>query len=313
MNNAQIESFLTIVKTGSLNKAAELLYISQPTLTYRLKSLEEELGHTLFFRKRGQHLSVLTPEGKAFLPIAEQWRRAFSETESFKADRLQQEIRIASVDSLNAYAFIPLFQTLGTVASHLSIRTHYSYEIYALAERQEIDVGFVLQPYQIPDIRVTPLFSEKMYLVFGARPAEGKPCLHPLELDPAKEIYLDWGGEFRRWHERWFGGRAQPYVKIDTISLWEQFLREDSWAILPASVLAAFRQKTALTAVLPEEGPPDRICYMISSRHSPLDKCLWAPDFFGALDGFLREKAWLTRLWRPVPPENSCKTDAGLI
>ena len=40
--------FLTIIKTGSLSKAAEVLYISQPSLTKQIKCLEAQLGTPLF-------------------------------------------------------------------------------------------------------------------------------------------------------------------------------------------------------------------------------------------------------------------------
>ncbi|MBR6426694.1 MAG: LysR family transcriptional regulator, partial [Clostridia bacterium] len=61
MTIQQIQYLLTIVRTGSLNRAAEQLYVSQPTLTGVVKSLEEELGITLFNRtNRGV---TLTPEG----------------------------------------------------------------------------------------------------------------------------------------------------------------------------------------------------------------------------------------------------------
>ena len=43
MKQDDIETFLTLNKTGSLTKAAETLYVSQPTVSHRLKDLEEEL------------------------------------------------------------------------------------------------------------------------------------------------------------------------------------------------------------------------------------------------------------------------------
>ena len=44
--------FLTIVKTGSLTKAAEILYITQPSLSKYLSRLEENLNIQLFDRSR---------------------------------------------------------------------------------------------------------------------------------------------------------------------------------------------------------------------------------------------------------------------
>jgi DNA-binding transcriptional LysR family regulator len=68
---AHVECFLEIVRTGSLTRAAEALFVTQPTLTDRLKSLEQELGKPLFFRTRRYGLQ-LTAAGEAFLPHAQQ-------------------------------------------------------------------------------------------------------------------------------------------------------------------------------------------------------------------------------------------------
>ncbi|MFD2880212.1 LysR family transcriptional regulator [Paenibacillus rhizoplanae] len=48
-----IEAFLAIVRTGSISKAAELLHLSQATVSYRLKTLEQEMGGLLVERRKG--------------------------------------------------------------------------------------------------------------------------------------------------------------------------------------------------------------------------------------------------------------------
>ncbi len=66
----QLNYIITIAETGSINKAAEQLYISQPSLTSALQELEKELGITLFHRSgRGV---TLTGDGAEFLPYARQ-------------------------------------------------------------------------------------------------------------------------------------------------------------------------------------------------------------------------------------------------
>ena len=70
MTIQQIQYILTIAKEGSLNKAAEKLFLSQPSLTSALKELENELGIVIFNRtSRG-----ITPtnDGVEFLRKARQ-------------------------------------------------------------------------------------------------------------------------------------------------------------------------------------------------------------------------------------------------
>lgn len=70
MTLTQLHYIITVVETGSLNKAAQELYISQPSLTSAIKELEKELGITLFYRSsRGV---ALTNDGAEFLLYARQ-------------------------------------------------------------------------------------------------------------------------------------------------------------------------------------------------------------------------------------------------
>ena len=70
MTLTQMNYIITISETGSLNKAAEALYISQPSLTNAVKELEKELGITIFNRSgRGV---TLTNDGTEFLMYARQ-------------------------------------------------------------------------------------------------------------------------------------------------------------------------------------------------------------------------------------------------
>ncbi len=70
MTLVQLHYLITIAQTNSMNKAAEQLYVSQPSLTSSMKELEKELGISLFYRSgRGV---TLTNEGTEFLLYAKQ-------------------------------------------------------------------------------------------------------------------------------------------------------------------------------------------------------------------------------------------------
>lgn len=70
MTLQQLHYIITISETGSLNKAAELLYVSQPSLTSAVKELEKELGISVFYRS-GKGVT-LTNDGTEFLLHAKQ-------------------------------------------------------------------------------------------------------------------------------------------------------------------------------------------------------------------------------------------------
>ena len=70
MTLQQLNYVITISEVGSMNRAAEKLYVSQPSLTSAIKEMEKELGIVLFNRTgRGV---TLTADGMEFLPYARQ-------------------------------------------------------------------------------------------------------------------------------------------------------------------------------------------------------------------------------------------------
>ncbi len=89
MTLQQIFYAITISECGSMNKTAEMLYISQPSLTSAIKDLEKEIGITIFLRTgRGV---ILTREGEEFLLYARQLyqqyeliRQKYVETKNIK-------------------------------------------------------------------------------------------------------------------------------------------------------------------------------------------------------------------------------------
>ena len=82
MNIAAIQTFLAVIRTGNLNRAAEALHITQSAVTARLDALEAALGTQLLIRSRRG--SELTKAGFAFLEkaelIAQTWETARSQT-----------------------------------------------------------------------------------------------------------------------------------------------------------------------------------------------------------------------------------------
>ena len=68
MTIQQLNYVITISEIGSLNKASEVLYVTQPSLTSAVRELEQELGITIFIRSgRGVKL---TAEGEEFIQNA---------------------------------------------------------------------------------------------------------------------------------------------------------------------------------------------------------------------------------------------------
>ena len=72
--------FLTIAREGSITNAANILHVTQPTLSRQIRDLEEELGQKLF--NRGSHNMTLTAEGMILRKRAEEIISMVDKTEA---------------------------------------------------------------------------------------------------------------------------------------------------------------------------------------------------------------------------------------
>ena len=111
MTYGDMEAFLAIMRHGSITAAAEALFITQPALSRKLKSLERELGFRLFERVQGRHKLSLTGKGQEFVPLAEKWMALYRETEFYKSGDAQATLKIGAVDSIHTYLLPPVLQT----------------------------------------------------------------------------------------------------------------------------------------------------------------------------------------------------------
>src|SRR5262249_62039593 len=70
MDIAKLQIFAAVARLGNFTRAAELLYLTQPTVSQQIAALEAQLGAPLI--ERLPRRLRLTPAGEALLPYAEQ-------------------------------------------------------------------------------------------------------------------------------------------------------------------------------------------------------------------------------------------------
>lgn len=105
MNIDHLEAFMYVVQLGSIHKTAESLFLSQPTVTARIKTLERDLGIELFLRK-GRSLT-LTEEGKTFVPYAEQIINTYHQGKKLFKKEHQQEVMVIGANTITSQYFVP--------------------------------------------------------------------------------------------------------------------------------------------------------------------------------------------------------------
>ncbi|MBQ4434858.1 MAG: LysR family transcriptional regulator [Clostridia bacterium] len=269
MTYEQIETFLVIATQGTISAAAEALFVTQSTVSSRIQALEKELDAQLLIRAKGKHTVELTNYGEAFVPIASQWTSLWKHTQSLKTMGDTQVLTIASIDSVNNYTLVKLFNQ--HIEAHPSLRlrihTHHSGEIHALVQSRMADIGFVFSRVNYPNIISRPVYRELMYLICQKESPyhEDMDCK---ELKVADEVFLRWGPDYQQWHDAHWSPAEHPCVSVNTGSTLQRFLNQPNrWAVAPMSIIHQMSHDTRFTHYRLTTPPPPRICYEITNRH----------------------------------------------
>lgn len=276
MNQADIETFLMLVKTQSITKTAENLFVSQPTVSHRLKLLEEELGVSLMIRKKGYKKVELTNKGEEFIPIAQRWLSLMKETMLLKSSGEEMFLSIGSTDTLNSCILRDVYRYITHQSSldlKLNISTHYSNVLYELLENHTIDVGFVYHHLHFKNIISEPVLREKMYIVQEPSSAIRENCLNVTSLDPDNEVTFIWETNYQIWHEQMISTGRRSTLEVDTYSLFSEFLKEKGkWAVAPVTVVNRLKQDqdVFVSEIGDRKKPPERITYII--RHKDINE-----------------------------------------
>ncbi len=142
MTLTQLNYVITIADTKSFNKAAEQLYVSQPSLTSAMKELEKELGITLFHRSgRGV---TLTNDGVEFLLYA---KEVYGQYESLlerygKGGAYKKKFSVSTQHySFAVKAFVDMVQEYDTSKYEFAIRETRTSEVISDVSAMKSEIG----------------------------------------------------------------------------------------------------------------------------------------------------------------------------
>lgn len=142
--------FYAVAKCGSLTKAAEELYISQPAVSQAIKQLENQLGGPLFNRThRGMELSE--NGGKQIFGLVEKALKLMEEAESKYSeykDTATGAVRICASDTVSKNFLLPHLKEYHEKYPYVSLIVHNrtSAETLELLRNNKADIGFVNLP-----------------------------------------------------------------------------------------------------------------------------------------------------------------------
>lgn len=266
MTHLEIEAFFEIIKAGSISSAAQNLYVTQPALSRRIKTLENELGYSLFLRKKGQRNIELTAKGESFVSIAQKWLTIWREAQELNSLDNSNILNIASVGSVSSYILPQVFEKIAKTAGdniHICFHNYHSFESYQYVANGLIDIALISDDIYYKGVETIPLFREHMLLVSNNSKSYSE-TLHPQMLEAHQEIRLPWNPEYDAWHDFWFKSTPEYRVSLDQMNLLEHVLSwENTWAIVPSSVAYKLSSLDYVSVYQIAPPPPDRIIYYL--------------------------------------------------
>ncbi|RKI39025.1 LysR family transcriptional regulator [bacterium D16-51] len=218
-----LKYFLTVAREENITKAANLLHITQPTLSRQLMQLEEELGIKLFHR--GRHNILLTEEGMLLRRRAQEIVDLTEKTEKelvHGTETVSGEISIGCGETQNMK---PLCEMIAAFQEKYPEVVFHIYTAIAddVTEKLEsgiLDMGLLLEPVEISRYYFArmPLEEKWQALMRNDCPLAKKDRISPEDLAELPLIVAK-RQSVRNLLENWFGDVAEKVRIASTCNL----------------------------------------------------------------------------------------------
>ena len=147
MNTKQMDYCIELAHTLNFSRAAENMFVSQPTFSYQIRLLEEEVGFTIF--ERSGKGAALTPAGSQFVAslanMREELKRAVEQGQNFSS-RYKDSITISLMVRQAVYFLPEAMKLFAERRPEIQIIPKFQYENGVESFlREETDVFFALR------------------------------------------------------------------------------------------------------------------------------------------------------------------------
>lgn len=250
MNDKDWLVLKTVAEKKNITIAADYLYMTQPALTYRIKSIEKEFNTTLFIRTpKGL---ILTAQGDYLLQYA---KKMLAEHKKAKAHiygmnkELQGKLSLGIAASFANYKLSPILKNFLNLYPHveISVSSGVSSEINQLLQHDEISVAILRGEYAWPEGR--HLLSEEPICLTANTfiPQEALPNLPYIHYETDSCFQKEVAG----WWNEHFSILPNVAMNINSTETCRQLISLGlGWSILPASSLEGKAEQGLFTKEL---------------------------------------------------------------
>ncbi|MBO0128405.1 nitrogen assimilation transcriptional regulator NAC [Agrobacterium sp. OT33] len=165
----KLKSFVKIVDTGSVSRAASILRVAQPALSQQIASLEQHFKHQLLIRSNvgitpTEAGLVLYRHAQIMLKQIEQTQTDIEQSTRSISGRVS--IGLATYSSSTALS-LPLIKEMRARFPHITVHINDSFGhiLSELIMTGKMDMALIYTSDPIKGVTLQPLFREEMYLV----------------------------------------------------------------------------------------------------------------------------------------------------
>ena len=271
MDEKGIETFLAVSVSRTLGKAAELLNVTQSTISYNLSELEDEMGMILVDRQKGMKAISLTPAGESFLPLALRWQEVSREISNARNPGSAYSLAVGGSENVNCRILPGVYKDMleHEPPVHLRIATDPSDQMYHAVESRALDVAIVLHEETTRYVQIDPFYKESLAVARIPMPGESQTeIISPEMLKQELEFYIEWSSSYRLWHDHIWDPACSIKMRLDSVNLISKlFTKPGQWCMVPlstAGLLKAGNDKIILQRITEE--PPSLMYYKLTHR-----------------------------------------------
>ena len=145
----QIAYILAVYETGSISRAAEQCFVTQPTLSMQLKKAEEVLGHLIFHRDTNS--MELTDFGKSLIPLLQQILGDFGAIDRIRqiySGTYKERLRIGVIPTVAAYLLLDNFQEWQSLlpTTQVFVEELKTEELIEALDQRKVDLAILAGP-----------------------------------------------------------------------------------------------------------------------------------------------------------------------
>ncbi|GGG00730.1 LysR family transcriptional regulator [Paenibacillus abyssi] len=263
MNLEQIKTFISVHQLGSFQKAAEQLYLPQPTVSHRIHQLEKNLGKRLIERRKGENR--LTLEGKAFVPYALKIIEAIDQGQ-VAVEKValggRSKLEICCTNSLSAYVLTDLLKSFidKFPQIHIKVQSFSTLEVIHHVKMGSCRIG--LSRYSIEDSSLTfrLINNEHIYFIVSSKhPLARKSSISLREVAKQPLILYQKGTQYRETIEFTFNRMNIPYhihYEMNNLELIKQLVTGNYGATLFAPSYMGEELKSGSLVKIPIRNNP---------------------------------------------------------